>query len=81
MSPLLVDEVLAADPDPRLGGCRTGGEQDGRERGERQQDPRAAADAEQAPRPPPWRRSAQAVTRSGARTRRENVIAPSSSDP
>jgi len=77
---LLVDEVMAADPDPRLGGRRAGGDQ-GARGGEQREGRRAAEDAEQAPRPTPWSRSAQAVTRSGARTRRENVIAPSSSDP
>jgi hypothetical protein len=80
MTALLVDQVMAADPDPRLGGRRPGGEQDAR--GDEQREGRpAAADTEQAPRQAPWGRSAQTATRSGARTRRENVIAPSSSDP
>jgi hypothetical protein len=78
MTALLVDQVMAADPDPRLGGRRPGGEQDAR--GDEQREDRSA-DAEQAPRPTPWGRSAQTATRSGARTRRENFIAPSSSDP
>jgi len=49
---LLVDEVMAADPDPRLGGRRAGGDQ-GARGGEQREGRRAAEDAEQAPRPTP----------------------------
>ena len=56
-----VDEMVAVDPDPGLGGRRCRRDQQ-KDEGEK-------------------KRSPQAATFSGARTLRENVNAPSSSDP
>jgi hypothetical protein len=74
--PRLVDEMAATDPDPgprRRRGCREQGDRDG---GEQCTDPGAPPGGDAPP-----AASAQAGTFSGARTFRENVIAPSSSEP
>ncbi len=79
MAALLVDEVGAADADPRPGRRRGRGcEQRGRDGGEQRE---AGTPPGRAQRTRPPGKPAQAGTFSAARTRRENVIAPSSSDP
>jgi hypothetical protein len=71
-----VDKVRAANADPGARRGRGGDEQADRERGEDRR-----GDARRTARAAPPDATAQAATRSGALTLRENVIAPSSSVP